>query len=200
MHDDVGQQRSYNNFSVGFTRRYLMKLSNSVRFITNFGQDLPEAQRTADGYLILVENSLISFMPNTFVPYCNLWYGSGRPQSLGRAAGSGGILRNTGINFETDALTGYPTLDPTAANTYGAALGLNILGANFRDQLVLETAALGSYGSGAFRRVAGDQYAVGVRYQRPLSHRWIFRADSMFGFLRNAEDIVGNRVELRWKF
>ncbi len=200
VHDDVGQQRSYNNFAVAFTRRYLMRLSNSVRFLTNFGQDLPAAQRTADGYLIIVENSLISSSPNTFVPYCNLWYGSGRPQSVARAAGSGGILRNTGINFETDGLTGYPTLDPTAANTYGAALGLNMLGANFSDQLVVEAAALGSYGSSAFKRVAGDQYAVGVRYQRPLSHRWIFRADSMYGFLRNAEDIFGNRIEFRWKF
>lgn len=200
VHDDVGQQRSYNNFAVAYTRRYLMHLSNSVRFLTNFGQDLPEAQRTADGYLIIVENSLISSAPNTFVPYCNCWYGSGRPQSVARAAGSGGILRNTGINFETDGLTGYPTLDPTAANTYGAALGLNMLGANFRDQLVLEGAALGSYGSSTFKRVAGDQYAIGVRYQRPLSHRWIFRTDSMVGFLRNAEDIYGNRVEFRWKF
>ena len=200
VHDDVGQQRSYNNFAVAYTRRYLMHLSNSVRFLTNFGQDLPAAERTADGYLIMVENSLISSSPNTFVPYCNLWYGSGRPQSVARAAGSGGILRNTGINFETDGLTGYPTLDPTAANTYGAALGLNILGANFRDQLVVEGAALGSYGSSNFKRVAGDQYAVGVRYQRPLSHRWLFRTDSMFGFLRNEQDIFGNRIEFRWKF
>ncbi len=200
VHDDVGLQRSYNNFAVAWTRRYMTRLSNSVRFLTNFGQDLPAEQRTADGYLILVENSLISSSPNTFVPYCNLFYGSGRPQSVARAAGAGGILRNTGINFETDGLTGYPTLDPTAANTYGAALGLNMLGANFRDQLVLEAAALGSYGSGAFRRVAGDQYATGVRYQRPLSYRWIFRTDTMYGFLRNEQDIVGTRVEFRWKF
>ena len=117
-----------------------------------------------------------------------------------RAAGSGGILRNTGINFESDGLTGYPTLDPTASNTYGTAVGVNVLGANFRDQLVLEAAALGSYGSEGFRRVAGDQYAMGARYQRPLNHRWILRMDSMVGFLRNAEDIVGSRVELRWKF
>ncbi len=79
-------------------------------------------------------------------------------------------------------------------------MGLNILGANFRDQLVLEGAALGSYGSGSFKRVVGDQYAMGVRYQRPISHRWIFRADSMYGFLRNAEDNFGNRIEFRWKF
>jgi hypothetical protein len=170
-----------------------------VRFISNFGQDLPAEQRTADGYLLLLENSLITSSPNTFVPYCNLFYGSGRPQSVARAAGSGGILRNTGINFESDGLTGYPTLDPTGANTYGAALGVNMLGAGFRDQLVLEAAALGSYGD-AFRRVPGDQYATGFRYQRPLSYRCLVRTDTMYGFLRNAPDIAGTRVELRWKF
>lgn len=199
VHDDVGQQRSYNNFAVAYTRRYFSRISNSVRFLSNFGQDLPAEQRTADGYLLILENSLISSAPNTFVPYCNLFYGSGRPQSVARAAGSGGILRNTGINFESDGLTGYPTLDPTAANTYGAALGVNMLGANFRDQLVLEMAALGSYGD-AFRRVPGDQYAAGFRYQRPLSYRCLVRTDTMYGFLRNAPDIAGTRVELRWKF
>lgn len=199
VHDDVGLQRSYNNFAVAYTRRYWSRVSNSLRFLTNFGQDLPAEQRTADGYLVLVENSLISSAPNTFVPYCNLFYGSGRPQSVARAAGSGGILRNTGINFESDLLTGYPTLDATGANTYGAALGVNMLGANFRDQLVLEAAALGSYGE-AFRRVPGDQYALGARYQRPISYRCLIRTDAMYGLLRNTEDIVGTRVELRWKF
>ncbi len=41
VHDDVGQQRSYNNFAVAFTRRYLMRLSNSVRFLTNFDKTCP---------------------------------------------------------------------------------------------------------------------------------------------------------------
>jgi hypothetical protein len=59
IHDDVGGHRSYHNASVSFTRRYLSRLSNSVRFITNFGQALPSDQRTADGYLVLLENSLI---------------------------------------------------------------------------------------------------------------------------------------------
>lgn len=200
VHDDVGQNRSYNNFAAAYTRRYWMRISNSIRFISNSGQDLPRDQRTADGYLLLLENSLISSSPNTFVPYCNLFYGSGRPQSVARAVGAGGVLRNTGINFESDNLTGYPTLDATASNTYGASLGLNMLGANFRDQLVVEAAALGAYGSNGSRRVAGDQYATGVRYQRPLSHRWILRLDAMYGFLRNANDIAGSRVEMRWKF
>ena len=200
IHDDVGGHRSYHNTSLSFTRRYFSRLSNSVRFLTNFGQALPSDQRTADGYLFLLENSLITANPNYFVPYANFFYGSGKPQSVARAAGSGGILRNTGINFETDGLTAYPTLDATGNNTYGAALGLNILGNNFSQQLVLELAALAATGNPQFRGAPGDQYAAGVRYQKPLSHRWIFRADSMYGWLRNSEDIYGNRIEFRWKF
>ncbi len=200
VHDRVGGDRSYNNASIAFTRRYLTYLSNSVRFISNSGQSLPSDQRTADGFLILLENSLISSRPNTFVPYANFFYGSGKPQSAARALGSGGILRNTGINFEFDGLTNYPTLNATANNSYGAAFGLNMLGNNFSQQLVLELAALGVTGSPQFRNVAGDQYAAGVRYQRPLSYRWIFRADSMYGWRRDDQDVAGSRIEFRWKF
>lgn len=200
VHDDVGGHRSYHNASIAFTRRYLSRLSNSVRYITNFDQALPRDQRTADGYLFLIENSLISSQPNTFVPYANLFYGSGRPQSVARAAASGGVLRNTGINFESDNLTNYPTLDPTGNNTYGAAFGVNMLGSNFSHQLVLEMAALAATGSPQFRSAPGDQYAFGVRYQKPLSYRWIFRADSMYGWLRESDDLFGNRIEFRWKF
>ena len=200
VHDDVGGHRSYHNAAIAFTRRYFYRVSNSIRFITNFDQALPKDQRTADGYLVLLENSLITSNANFFVPYANFFYGSGKPQSVARAGVAGGILRNTGINFETDLLTDYPTLDATANNTYGAAFGLNILGNNFSHQLVLELAALAGTGSDNFRNAPGDQYAAGVRYQKPLSHRWIFRADSMYGWLRDTEDIYGNRIEFRWKF
>ena len=200
VHDDVGGHRSYHNFSVAFTRRYFHRISNSVRLLTNFGQSLPPDQRTADGHLLLIENSLISRSPNTFVPYLNFFYGQGRTQSLARAAVAGGVLNNTGINFETDGLTGYPTLDATGVNATGAALGLNMLGANFEQQLILELAGLAAVGSRQFRNAPGDQYAIGMRYQRPLNNAWIFRTDHMYGFLRGADDIRGSRVELRWKF
>lgn len=200
VRDDEGRGRSYNNASLAFTRRYLSRLSNSVRLISNFGQNGPTSERTADGFLVLVENSLISATPNTLVPYANFFYGSGRPQSVARAAGSGGILRNTGINFETDGLTGYPTLDPTGFNSYGMALGMNMLGQNFRDQLVLELAALGTYGNRIERTAPGDQYAAGARYQRPLTNAWLVRLDAMYGLLRNSDNIAGGRMELRWKF
>lgn len=200
VHDDVGGHRSYHNLSVAYTRRYFYRLSNSIRYITNFGQSLPSDQRTADGHLILIENSLISAAPNTFVPYLNFFYGQGRTQSLARAGGAGGILNNTGINFETDGLTGYPTLDATGVNATGAALGVNILGANFSHQLILELAALSANGAPQFRNAPGDQYAAGLRYQKPINNAWIFRTDHMYGWRDNAADLRGSRVELRWKF
>lgn len=200
VNDKTGGDRSYHNLAVAFTRRYFMRISNSIRYITNLDQQLPDEEKTASGHLLLLENSLISAYPNTVVPYFNLFYGQGSPQSLGRAGGTGGILNNVGINFETDALTGYPTLDVTGHNAYGAALGVNLMGTNFSHQLVLEAAALGTSGSQEFRNAASDQYALGLRYQKPLNNAWIFRTDHMYGWLRDSEDIRGSRVELRWKF
>jgi hypothetical protein len=55
-------------------------------------------------------------------------------------------------------------------------------------------------GSAADRVASGDQYAVGVRFQKPLSHTLIFRADAMYGFLKDTNDIAGARMELRRKF
>ncbi len=200
VHDDVGGHRSYHNLSLAYTRRYFMQVSNSIRYITNFGQSLPSDQRTADGHMILLENSLISKAPNTVVPYLNFFYGQGRTQSLARANAAGGVLNNTGINFETDGLTGYPTLDATGVNASGAALGINMLGADFQHQLILELAALSANGQAQLRNAPGNEYAVGMRYQRPLSNAWIFRTDHMVGWRENARELQGSRVELRWKF
>jgi hypothetical protein len=91
-------------------------------------------------------------------------------------------------------------LDASGVNTTGAALGVNMLGADFSHQLVLEMAALAANGDDQFRNALGDQYAFGIRYQKPLNNAWIFRTDHMVGLLRNAEDIRGSRFEFRWKF
>ncbi len=201
VNDNTGNNLGYHNVSLAFTRRYLARLSNSVRIIVNAGQqDLAKANRTADGSLLLIENSLITAYPNTIVPYFNMFYGQGRPQSLARAGIAGGILTNTGINFETDGITGYPTLDPTGRNTMGFASGVNLLGSQFSHQLVLEFALLKALGSQQFRNAAGNEYGFGVRYQKPLSNNMIFRTDQMVGLRDDATNVTGSRVELRWKF
>ena len=199
--DDLdGLDRSYHNAAIAYTRRYFGRISNSVRLIGNIGQSGPAVNRSADGALLLFENSLISAQPSTFVPYWNCFVGSGRPQSVARANGSGGILRNTGINFETDALTNYPTLNATGSNSYGGAFGLQILSADFRKQWVTEFAALDTYGDPVLSAAAGPEYALGTRYQTALNNRLIWRIDLMNGWFDNAPDIYGTRTEIRWKF
>ena len=199
--DDLdGLDRSYHNAAIAYTRRYFGRISNSIRLIGNIGQSGPAINRSADGALLLFENSLISAQPSTFVPYWNCFVGSGRPQSVARAGGSGEILRNTGINFETDGLTNYPTLNASGSNSYGGAFGLQILSADFRKQWVTEFTALDTYGDPALSAAAGAEYALGTRYQTALNNRLIWRVDLINGWFDNAPDIYGTRSEIRWKF
>ena len=134
------------------------------------------------------------------MPYLNLFAGFDRPQSVARAAGTGGILFNTGINFETDFLTGFPTLDATANNTYGGALGVNLLGPDFTWQLIMELATVQVFGDDASRSAKGDQYGFGMRFQVPINFAWLIRLDAMYGLFEDAPDVRGARAELRWKF
>ena len=197
LEDTANLGRSYHNLAASYTRRYLNLLSNSTRVIVNTGQGGPRNTRTADGVLLLLENSFLTRNPYNVIPYVNLFAGYGTPQSAARLQGP---LKNTGINFESDLLTGYPILDDSANNTYGGAVGIDLLGGSFEQQLMLEFAFLQTFDDDATRVAPGDQYAVGARYQRPLSHTLLFRADAMTGWLRNSEDISGVRMELRRKF
>ncbi len=197
LDDNEDQGRSYHNIGTSYTRRYLNLLSNSVRMIVNTGQDGTADDRTADGVLLLMENSFLTRNPYNVIPYVNLFAGFGQPQSAARLQGP---LKNTGINFESDLLTGYPTLDDSGNNTYGAALGIDLLGNAFEQQLILEAAVLQTMDDPANRIAPGDQYALGARFQKPLSHTLLFRADAMYGFLENVDDITGVRAELRRKF
>ncbi|WP_146568219.1 hypothetical protein [Posidoniimonas corsicana] len=197
--EDVG--RDYHNLGLSYTRRYLGRVSNSVRAIINTGQSGPRDQRTADGVLLLMENSLITENPYYVIPYVNLFAGIGSPQPAARAAAAGGVLFNTGILFQSDALTGYPTLDATGNNTVGGSIGLDLLGApNFDQQLIVEAAALHTFGDKATRNAPGPQYGLGLRWQLPITNAYLIRCDAMHGWLENSRDISGVRGELRWKF
>ena len=200
LNDDLSQGLGYHNVGVSYSRRYFQNLSNSIRMIANFGQDPVAGEQTADGQLILIENSWITSDYTHVVPYMNLFAGFDRPQSVARAAGVGGVLLNTGINFETDGLTGFPRLDDSANNTFGGAVGLNLLGPDLRWQLVTEFAMLATHGSRDNRIAPGNQYGFGARFQRPLTNSWIFRTDGMYGIRDQLGDIFGTRVELRYKF
>ncbi len=199
VRDRNRSELSYHNITTSFTRRYFDRISNSVRVIVNTGQDLPSADRTADGVLLLVENSWITQWPLTVVPYANFFVGWDRPQSVGRAAVSGQILRNTGINFDTDGLNGFATLDASGNGTAGCSLGIDLIGDCLDRQLLVEFAYLTPNGS-SNAAVPGDQYAIGSRYQFPISNWSLLRFDNMYGWRQGLEDVYGTRMEYRWKF
>ncbi len=200
LDDTVGLGRSYHNVGLSYTRRYLNLVSNSMRVIVNAGQDGPVDDRTANGVLVIAENSFLTRWPYNVIPYVNLWAGFDDPHSVARAGAAGGVLRNTGILFESDNLTGYPTLDATANETYGAAIGIDLLAPNFTHQLILEAAVLQAFGDPAFRNAPGDQYGIGARYQVPISNAHLLRFDVMHGWFENTDDATGARAEFRWKF
>lgn len=197
LDDPADLGRSYHNLGLSYTRRYLNLVSNSARILVNTGQEGVQSGRTADGVLLLLENSLLTPLPYNVVPYFNLFAGFDRPQPLGRLQGP---LKNTGINFESDLLTGYPLLDDSGNNTYGGAFGVDLLGHDFDRQLIIETAVLQAFDDPVGRIAPGDQYALGLRYQRRLNNSLILRMDAMHGWLEKADDIDGARVELRHKF
>ena len=189
---------SYHNFVGAWTKRYGGWLSNSVRAVWAVGQDPGGDQtQTADGVALLVENSLVTSLPTTLVPYFNAFIGLDRPQPLAR--GGDGLLKNTGINFETDALTGFPKLDDTARDAWGGAIGVSYL-FDLSRQIVAELATVQPMSRSSAAR--GDQYALGLRYQMNLfgRDRWLLRTDAMYGIRENDEDLAGVRMELRRKF
>jgi hypothetical protein len=200
LDDSAVADRSYHNLGLSYTRRYLNVVSNSMRVIVNAGQDGPESAQTADGFLLLAENSFLTPWPYNVVPYVNLFAGFDRPQSVARAGAAGGVLRNTGILFESDNLTGYPTLDATANDVYGAALGLNLLAPDFSQQLILEAAVLQRMGNPPNAGAPDDQYGLGLRYQVPITNAHLLRFDVMHGWLDAGDNISGARAEYRWKF
>ncbi|MGB0684185.1 MAG: hypothetical protein ACPGOV_15880 [Magnetovibrionaceae bacterium] len=195
---DFGDQ-DYDSLTAAFTKRYGSWLSNSVRGFYTFGQDRDSGQQhTAEGFALLVENSLITSLPSTLVPYFNGFVGIGKPQPLANAEG---LLVNTGINFETDGMTGFPKLDDSANDMIGGAIGIEYL-FNLDQQIIFEVAAQHPLGGDIKpgRGARGEQYAIGLRYQLPIADAWILRSDAMIGFLENADDVSGVRFEVRRKF
>jgi hypothetical protein len=202
----------YHNISAAFTRRYWDLVSNSMRVIYNVGQDPSGGKvKTANGYLLLMENSFVTPEEITLVPYANFFLGSGAPQSLARDAGTGGVLVNTGLAFEGDALTGFPALDASGHDTYGGAIGCEYL-FNLNQQLVVELSTVqilknelakdATTGEPAVdRQVAtGAEYGLDVRYQIPLTKSWIFRTDGLLAERVNESNLASVRFELRYKF
>ncbi len=197
-HDSSGFGGSYHNVTAAYTRRYGGWLSNSVRVVGNFGQNPNDgAQQTADGFIILIENSLVTHLPSTLVPYFNFFAGFDKPQSLARDGGAGGILKNTGLVFETDGLTGFPKMTDNGHDAVGGAIGIQYL-FDLDKQVVFEVAAQNRDGDEG--NPGGNEIGVGMRIQIPLNQAMILRFDAIYAWRDNNEDLAGVRVEYRWKF
>lgn len=181
--------------TAAYSRRYYNTLSNTTRVFANFSADGDE---DSDGFAVISENSLISGLPSTLVPYANFFVGFGNPKPLVDGNGAG-ILKNVGINFETDALTGYPKLDDTGSNAFGGAIGLQYL-FDLDQQIVFEVALVEPFeddGLGA----NDTQIGFGMRYQIPINRAWLFRADATYQITQGVEeDNFGVRAEVRRKF
>lgn len=195
--DDFSDQ-SFNSLTLAYSSRYSNWLSNSVRGIWSFGQDRDNNQeQTVDGFALLVENSLITHKPSTLVPYANFFVGIDKPAPLTDATG---LLKNTGITFESGGIQGFPRLDDSANDTFGGAIGVQYL-FNLDQQIVVEAATNQVIGGvDATRNAIDDEYAFGARYQLPLSAAWILRADAIYGIRSSADDVRGARLEMRLKF
>jgi len=184
----------YTNFlTASYSRRYANTISNSTRFFANFGNG-----KNDEGFAIISENSLITSSTNV-IPYANFFVGFGNPQPLVDGNGAG-ILKNVGINFETDALTGYPKLDDSGSAAYGGAIGLIYLfGPDLGQQLVFEVATVQPFEDDGIGSQHA-QYGFGIRYQIALTRAWLLRADATYQIAEGAEDNFGVRLELRRKF
>ncbi|MDF1719041.1 MAG: hypothetical protein P1U65_00025 [Minwuia sp.] len=192
--DKIGDQ-DLHSLGVSWTARYKNILSYSLRTYLSHQNRKDGGRDLGNGLAILLETSWMTPKPYTLVPYANFFFGLNRPQALANAEG---LLVNTGINFETDGLTGFPLLDDTAADTFGGAIGLQYL-FNLDQQLVVEAATVQKYG--AQSNISGDQYALGVRWQLPVSKAWIIRADAMYGVRTGGDENIGGvRFEVRRKF
>jgi hypothetical protein len=198
VEDRTGQGLDHSNLAFSFTRRFRNWLSYSTRIIADVGQSpVAGVDKTADGVMFLLETSLITSRPSNLVPYLNLFYGIDRPNPLARENGDG-LLKNTGILFETDALSGFPRLDNTGHDAWGGAIGVEWLALDFSYQIVFELATVQPQGGAA--NVLGAQYGAGVRFQYPLSNALILRMDAMFAIRESQDDLSGVRAELRYKF
>ncbi|MEL7468045.1 MAG: hypothetical protein AAFN27_06310 [Pseudomonadota bacterium] len=191
--DGSGGDQSYHNLTVAFSKRYYGKVANATRLIVNVGQEKTNGVNTADGFLLISENAFIT-SSITLIPYANFFIGKDTPQ---KAAGNGN-LKQVGLSFETDALTGFPKLDDTGHDAIGGAIGVEYL-FGLEQQVVAEIAFQTPWDDE--EGINDPEVGFGVRYQRPLSNRLIFRADAMYGlrFDANQEDLFGIRAELRVK-
>lgn len=199
--DESEREQSYHSAMVSFTHRWHDIANISYRVLHNFGADeIPGTVDTklADGTLVLLEMGWQTSLPYTLVPYTNFFLGHKNPQPF---ASLNTLLINTGIVFEGDAITDFQTVENSANDTYGAAMGIQYL-FSLDKQLVFELATVQVLGGEQEldRNQFSPEYAGGMRFQLPLSNELILRTDGIYSIKEDQDNIFSARVELRLKF
>ena len=71
---------------------------------------------------------------------------------------------------------------------------------NLEQQIVFEAATVQRMNDNFAIGPKGDQYGLGLRYQRNLTRYLIWRANATYGWRENQDNVAGIRTEIRQKF
>lgn len=167
--------------AVGFTKRYGSWLSNSLRVLNSSGSFTDAAPPTQDddllsGTLVVIESSLITANPSTYIPYLNIFAADGSPQQL---AGKNNILEKVGITFESNPVTLFSGIDPVARNNAGLAIGLEYL-FKLDQQFIIELGysdILDDTNTTSPAEINDTNLALGLRYQKNINTSWAYKID-----------------------
>jgi hypothetical protein len=171
--------------------QHLVELNPRVRELRQRQND--------EGFAIISENSLISGLPSTLMPYANFFVGFATRSRWSMATARHPEERRHQLRDRR--LTVYPKLNDSGSNAYGGAH-------RFAVSLQSGSAARlrGGHGAALRRsdrrhRRARPQYGFGVRYQIPIDRAWLFRADATYQIVEGSDkDTFGVRAEIRRKF
>jgi len=126
--------------------------------------------------------------------YFNAFYGLDKYTPAARGNGVGGAIANMGILFAGVGIGPYVSpLDNNPQDTYGFALGYQLLFAHGRRQLIFE------YGFKQNEDI-NDNQAIGARLQQALGQHYIIQLDAYYSKVENLDDGLGTRAALRVKF
>ncbi|MGQ0699003.1 MAG: serine/threonine-protein kinase [Panacagrimonas sp.] len=186
--DDAPFDRSYHNVSFAASKRFGAFMSHSTRVVHNFGQDAgPGGVRTADGTALILENSFMTRLPYTLLPYLNLFYGDESPQSLARDPGGWRPAEKRGPQLRDRQPHGFPETGRHRRQR---------LGRRPWPAIPVQPRSPGRARSGRpgpARRSQGTRCRMGggLRFQQPFARQWIFRVDAIAGDREEGRRPVG---------
>lgn len=195
--DGAGGDLDSFHFGVGSTQRISLfgrTINTSIRLNTSEALDT-ETAAASDGTLLFGEFNTTPHGSNDVV-YLNAFWGDDRYSSALRGETAGGPLGQTGILFAAVGLGRYGSaLSNQADNVAGGSVGRQFFWNGERSQFIVEVG-----GRSGTEDTTPDAAALGVRYQRALGRRFVFRVDGFASTQDDVDDGAGLRTELLTRF